>query len=100
MAGAMGPWMLVATLLSAVNVLLLVVLTVIWVRNYRTFGSEMTAGLAMFGVTLLLENVVAIYFFFSTGMLYANSPGVQQSVATLRVLQTVALAFLTYVTAK
>ncbi|RZV06022.1 hypothetical protein BDK88_3974 [Natrinema hispanicum] len=100
MAGAMGPWMLVATLLSAVNVLFLVVLTVIWVRNYRTFGSEMTAGLAMFGVVLLLENAVAIYFFFSTGMLYANSPGVQQSVATLRVLQTVALAFLTYVTAK
>ncbi|WP_242611729.1 hypothetical protein [Natrinema hispanicum] len=96
----MGPWMLVATLLSAVNVLFLVVLTVIWVRNYRTFGSEMTAGLAMFGVVLLLENAVAIYFFFSTGMLYANSPGVQQSVATLRVLQTVALAFLTYVTAK
>ena len=92
--------MLVATLLSAVNVLFLVVLTVIWVRNYRTFGSEMTAGLAMFGVVLLLENAVAIYFFFSTGMLYANSPGVQQSVATLRVLQTVALAFLTYVTAK
>ncbi|WP_245853032.1 hypothetical protein [Natrinema ejinorense] len=96
----MGPWMLVATLLSAVNALLLVVLTIIWVRNYRTFGSEMTAGLAMFGAVLLLENVVAIYFFFSTGMLYANSPGVQQSVATLRVLQTVALAFLTYVTAK
>ncbi|PCR91752.1 hypothetical protein CP557_15200 [Natrinema ejinorense] len=100
MAGTMGPWMLVATLLSAVNALLLVVLTIIWVRNYRTFGSEMTAGLAMFGAVLLLENVVAIYFFFSTGMLYANSPGVQQSVATLRVLQTVALAFLTYVTAK
>ncbi|SIS10083.1 hypothetical protein [Natronorubrum thiooxidans] len=100
MAGAMEPWMLAATLFSAVNVLLLAVLTVIWVRNYRTFGSEMTAGLAMFGVVLLLENVVAIYFFFSTGMLYANSPGVQQSVTTLRALQTVALAFLTYVTAK
>ncbi|WP_265111054.1 hypothetical protein [Halosolutus halophilus] len=96
----MGPWMLVATVLSGVNVLLLSILTVIWVRNYRTFGSEMTAGLAVFGVVMLLENVVAIYFFFSTGMLYANSPGVQQSVAALRALQTVALAFLTYVTAK
>lgn len=100
MAGAMGPWMLVATLLSAVNVLLLVVLTGIWVRNYRAFGSELTAGLAMFGIALLLENAAAIYFFFSTGMLYANSPGVQQSVVTLRALQTVALAFLTYVTVK
>lgn len=100
MAGAMEPWMLIATALSGVNVLLLAVLTIIWVRNYRTFGSEMTAGLAAFGVVMLLENTVAIYFFFSSGMLYADSPGVQQSVATLRVLQTVALVFLTYVTAK
>lgn len=100
MAGAMGPWILVATVLSGVNVLLLATLTVIWVRNYRTFGSQMSAGLAMFALAMLLENVVAIYFFFSTGMLYANSPGVQQSVVVLRALQTLALGFLTFVTAK
>ncbi|WP_201289457.1 hypothetical protein [Halobaculum saliterrae] len=96
----MGPWILVATLLSVVNASLLLVLTVIWVRNYRTFGSEMTAGLAVFGGTMILENLLAIYFFFSSGMLYVDSPSVQQSVATLRALQTVALVFLTYVTAK
>jgi hypothetical protein len=100
MADAMGPWMLLATALSGVNVMLLAGLTVIWLRNYRTFGSEMTAGLALFGVAMLLENLLAIYFFFSSGMLYANTADVQQSVATLRALQTVALAFLTYVTAK
>ncbi|MXR39768.1 hypothetical protein GRX01_00115 [Halobaculum sp. WSA2] len=100
MAGSMGPWILVATLLSVVNASLLLVLTVIWVRNYRTFGSEMTAGLAVFGGTMILENLLAIYFFFSSGMLYVDSPSVQQSVATLRALQTVALVFLTYVTAK
>ncbi|WP_254768075.1 hypothetical protein [Salinilacihabitans rarus] len=100
MAEAMGPWILVATALSGVNVLLLAALTVVWLRNYRTFGSEMTAGLAAFGVAMLLENIVAIYFFFSSGMLYADSPAVQRSVVTLRALQTVALAFLTYVTAK
>ena len=100
MADLMGPWMLVATVLSGVNVLLLMALTIIWIRNYRTFGSEMTAGLAVFGGTMILENLVAIYFFFSTGMLYVDSPSVQQSVAALRGLQTIALAFLTYVTAK
>ena len=100
MAGGMDPWMLVATVFSGVNVLLLAALTVIWVRNYQTFGSQMSAGLAMFAIAMVLENVVAIYFFFGTGMLYANTPGVQQSVATLRALQTVALAFLTFVTAK
>ncbi|WP_390241160.1 hypothetical protein [Halobaculum halobium] len=96
----MGPWILVATALSVVNVSFLLVLTLIWVRNYRTFGSEMTAGLAVFGGAMILENLVAIYFFFSSGMLYVDSHRVQQLVASLRALQTVALAFLTYVTAK
>ncbi|KDE57986.2 hypothetical protein EL22_07975 [Halostagnicola sp. A56] len=100
MADTIGPWILVATALSGANALLLAVLIIIWVDNYRTFGSEMTAGLAAFGGVMLLENIVAIYFFFSSGMLYANSPVVQQSVVTLRALQTVALVFLTYVTAK
>lgn len=96
----MGPWMLVATVFSGVNVLLLGILTVIWVRNYRTFGSQMSAGLAMFAIAMVLENVLAIYFFFSTGMLYVDTPGVQQSVTILRAIQTVALVFLTFVTAK
>jgi hypothetical protein len=96
----MGPWMLIATGFSVLNVLLLMALTLIWVRNFRTFGSEMTGGLALFGIVLLFENLVAIYFFFSSGMLYADAAGVQQSVAALRGLQTIALAFLTYVTAK
>lgn len=100
MTGLMEPWMLVATALSSINVVFLAVLTVIWVRNYRTFGSDMTAGLAVFAFAMLMENIVAIYFFFSSGMLYADSPGVQQAVASLRALQTIALAFLTYVTIK
>ncbi len=100
MTGVMEPWMLVATVLSSINVVFLAVLTVIWVRNYRTFGSDMTAGLAVFAIAMLLENIVAIYFFFSSGMLYVDSPGVQQAVATLRALQTIALAILTYVTVK
>ena len=100
MAASMGAWMWVATALSMVNVVLLLSLTVIWVRNYRTFGSEMAAGLAVFGSAMILENLLAVYFFFSSGMLYVDSAGVQQAVATLRALQTIALAFLTYVTAK
>jgi len=100
MIDIMGPWLLVATVLAAVNVVFLGVLTVVWVRNYRTFGSAMTAGLAAFAAVLLVENAVAIYFFFSTGMLYAGTPGAQQSIVILRALQTIALAFLTYVTLK
>lgn len=91
---------LAASAMAAVNVLLLGTLTVVWVRNYRTFGTSMIAGLVAFAVVMLLENAAAIYFFFSMTMLYSADPGVQQVVAVLRALQMVALAFLTYVTLK
>ena len=84
MAGVMEPLMLVATALTGGNLLRLTVLTVMWARNYRTCGSEMTAGLVLFGGTMILENLLAIYFFFSSGMRYPDAQSVQQSVATLR----------------
>ena len=100
MSGAMGSWLVIATALSAVNAVLLGTLTAVWVRNYRTFGSGMTAGLAGFAATMLVENVLAIVFFFSTGMLYAGDPTAQQAVVVLRAVQTLALVALTYVTLK
>ena len=100
MTGTMGPWLVIATALSAVNAVLLGTLTAVWVRNYQTFGSGMTAGLAGFAATMLVENVLAIVFFFSTGMLYAGDPTAQQAVVVLRAVQTLALVALTYVTLK
>ena len=97
---AMSTTILAASAMAAVNVLLLGTLTVVWARNYRTFGTSMIAGLVAFAAVMLLENAAAIYFFFSMRMLYSGDPGVQQVVAVLRGLQLVALAFLTYVTLK
>lgn len=94
---AMGPQLLVATALSALNVLLLAALIGVWYRNYRTFESKLTLGLVAFGLTLLVENAVAVYFFFSTTSLYGMGPGVGTTVAVMRALQFVALAVLTYV---
>jgi len=93
----MGPQLLVATALSALNALLLVALIGVWYRNYRTFESKLTLGLVAFGLTLLVENVVAVSFFFSATSLYAMGPGVGTTVVVMRALQFIALAFLTYV---
>ena len=60
----------------------------------------MTAGLAGFAATMLVENVLAMVFFFGTGMLYAGDPTAQRAVVALRAIQTVALVVLTYVTLK
>jgi hypothetical protein len=95
---AMSTLQIAATALSGLNSLLLVALLVVWLRNYRTFASPMTLGLATFAVVLLIENLVAIAFFFSTTALYAMSPAAGATVAAMRALQFVALGVLTYVT--
>lgn len=97
---AMATPIMIATAFAAVNVLLLAALTVVWVRNYRTFRTPLVAGLLAFSVVLLAENALAIYYFFSMKMLYSGDPSVQSAVATLKGLQLVALGFLTWVTMK
>jgi len=95
---AMGPWLTVATALAGLNALLLVALGIVWLRNYRTFRTNLVLGLLAFVGVMLVENLVAIYYFFDMGMLYAADPVAQQSVVVLRALQFLALLFLTYVT--
>lgn len=96
----MGTQLLVATALASINILLLVGLTIVWLRNYRTFGSSLILGLVAFGAVMMIENGVAIYFFFSMQMLYGSDPTAQSTVVVLRALQFIALVFLTYVTMK
>jgi len=84
--------------LAGVNAVILLVLSAVWVRNYRTFRSPLTLGLLAFGAVFLLENLMAVYFFFSMGSLYAMSPLVGETVLILRALQFLAVVFLAYVT--
>jgi hypothetical protein len=90
--------LLVASALSAVNVVLLGALVVVWLRNYRTFRTPMVLGLVAFATVLLVENLTALYFFFDMRMLFAADPQVHFAVVVLRALEFLALAFLTYVT--
>jgi len=97
---AMSTLLVVASAFSALNAVLLATLTTVWVRNYRTFKTQLTLGLVAFALVMFLENATALYFFFSTNMLYSRSAVVHQSIAALRGLQFVALVFLTWVTLK
>lgn len=94
----MGTTQLVSTAIAGVNSLVLVALVAVWLRNYRTFESPLTLGLVAFGFVLLVENLVAVGFYFSTAELYAMGGGVGLTVAAMRALQLLALAFLAYVT--
>jgi hypothetical protein len=97
---AMNTGLMIAAGLSGISVALLLGLIAVWVRNYRTFRTPLTLGLIAFAAVLLFENVLAIYFFFSTGMLYSGDPFAQRALLSLRALQVIALVFLTYVTMK
>jgi hypothetical protein len=97
---AMSTWMTYATVLAGLNVLLLATLTVVWLRNYRTFRTPLILGLVAFSAVMLVENAVAVYFFLSMGMLYSGDPLAQQFVLGMRALELVAVSFLTYVSLK
>jgi|APHM01.1.fsa_nt_gi hypothetical protein len=84
---------------AGVNSLLLTVLVVVWVQNYRQFGSTMILGLLGFSSVLLVENLIALGFFFSSmQMLYGMSPLAGQVVLAMRLLEFVAIGFLSYAT--
>jgi hypothetical protein len=97
---AMNTTIMAASAFAGINVLLLGALSVVWLRNYRTFKSPLVLGLLAFAVVMLIENAIAVYFFFSMGMLYSGNPGAHQTILVLRLLQLVAISFLTYVTLK
>lgn len=97
----MGPLAVGGMVLAGLNSLLLVVLLAVWLRNYREFRSTMILGLVGFSAVLLLENLLAVYFFFaSMKMLYASDPLVGQVVFVMRSLQFLAIVFLTYVSVR
>lgn len=97
---AMSTQLMAASVLSGATVLLLVGLGVIWIRNYQTFRTPLVLGLVGFAAVLLVENLVALYFFLSMQPLYAMDPAVHTVVVILRALQFVAVALLAYVTWK
>jgi hypothetical protein len=97
----MGPPTAVGILLTGVTSLLLLALSAVWLGNYREFRSTLVLGLVGFSAVLLVENVVSIAFFFSSmRMLYAMDPLVGRVVLGMRVLELLAVSFLTYATLK
>ena len=98
----MGIWLEVARAAAGVNVLLLVALGGVWLRNYRQHGASHTLGLLAFAVFLLVENALWLYFYLVhpafIGWFNETVVEVQVGMALLCGLELVALAFLAYIT--
>lgn len=99
----MGLWFDITRLAAGFNVLVLVALLVVWLRNYRQFHSKHTLGLSVFGALMLAENALAFYFFTVDPMLApwfrtAVPEPPQLAMMALRLVTSGALLFLAWVT--
>jgi hypothetical protein len=99
----MSVWVDVARVSTALNVLLLGVLAVVWGRNWLRLRSKHTLGLLTFALLLLAENALAFYYYLLDPTL-ASWFSTQVPVIVWRlmlavhVLETLAVAFLAWVT--
>lgn len=56
-------WRDLAVAATGLNVAMLAVLGVIWLRNYRALRSKQTLGMLVFAVLLLAENAFSLYYY-------------------------------------
>lgn len=99
----MSIWIDLARLATGLNLVLLAVLGVVWGRNHARIRSRQTLGMLVFAVLLFVENAFALYVFsldpvlsvwFSTQV----SDPAWQAMSMFHVIETLAIAFLTWVT--
>ena len=62
----------VSSIVSIVNVAILVMLLAVYANIYRKIRATFTIGLIVFAGMLLLHNVIAIYGYFSMAPIYSN----------------------------
>ena len=62
----------VSSIISIVNVAILVMLLAVYANIYRKMGATFTIGLIVFAGMLLLHNAIAIYGYFAMAPLYSN----------------------------
>lgn len=98
----MSVWLSVALAAAGVNVILLLVLGSIWLRNYRRHGANHTLGLLVFAMFLLVQNLLWLYFYSLhpafVGWFVNAGSDVQIGLTLLCGLETLALVILFRIT--
>lgn len=98
----MSAWLDAARVAAGVNLLILLALGSVWLRNYRRHGAAHTLGLLVFGAFLVVENVLWLYFYVFhpafVGWFVDAGPDVQVGMTLLCGLELVALVALARIT--
>jgi beta-lactamase regulating signal transducer with metallopeptidase domain len=98
----MGIWLTAASVATALNVVLLLVLGGIWVRNYLEFRSKHTLGLSVFATLLLAENLLSFFYYVIDptvgSALNDAAPFAGRAMMTVQVFELAAILFLVWST--
>ena len=62
----------ISSIISMVNVAIMVVLLTVYTNIYRKTGSTFTIGLIVFAGMLMLHNIIAIYGYLAMAPLYSD----------------------------
>ena len=63
----------VSSILSVVNMAILITLLAVYANIYRKTGATFTVGLMVFAGMLMLHNAIAIYGYFAMAPLYSDN---------------------------
>jgi len=98
----MGVWLNAASAATALNIVLLLVLGSVWIRNYLEFRSKHTLGLSVFAALLLAENLLTFnYYVINTQVanyLSQADPVAGKAMMFVQVFELAAIVFLLWVT--
>lgn len=90
--------MTLSTTLTVINLILILFLLVVYIKNYSKIKSPFTLGLFMFALIFLLQNILYLYFNFTMMSLYTMESEI--FVFILTILQTIAFTILNIITWK
>lgn len=94
----MGLLMQVSAMLAGINMVVLIALLFLYVRNMRKIASSFTIGLALFATFLLLQNALGL---FSYGMMYVHFDEViEPYLVSINIAEAVGLLILYRTTAR
>jgi len=86
---------LVTAALHALNILLVIGLLAIYVRNYAAMKSKYTIGLVIFALLFLVQGVMSLYF--DASMIMYSDKYAENIATGLEAVKTVGLAVLLWI---
>ncbi len=82
--------------IMGLNVILTAILVLIYSKNFRKLRSKFTAGLLLFALAFLIQNIASIVFYKSVLILYNGLTTFQMAVSGLQLVGLILLLYVTW----